>query len=535
MNKNYDMDNKNKAFARKSRFFAGGLFVLVVAGFFFLSTDKGRNLFSNRVNYYSSKANLGKFREVKNPIKDQYIVVLKDNADSDAEAVRLAGKYNSHAKNVYHYALKGFSAKLTESQAKVISEDDAVDHVEEDSTIEAQTIQTNVPWDLGRVDNHNGFIAPLDTNYEYTNTGSGVNTYIIDTGIITANSEFEGRASQPFDAQHDWDPSDAALCNIHGTGVAGVVGSASYGVAKQAKLYSIKVFPCQGLGSMSDIINGVDYVTQRAVKPAVANMSLAGGYSSTFNQAVQSMINKGIVVVVAAGNYGEDACTYSPASLPGAITVTGNDDRDYANGFNSGTTSYTGMNYGTCVDLYAPGVNLTTVYGRNGQPSGGFSGTSFASPMVAGAAALYLQSHPTASPAEVQSAVISNATSNVILGDLKGTPNRLLFSNLGAGTPPTSGSDTTPPTVTISSPRNGSTIRNKDAKVSVSASDTSGISSIVISLDGAIIKTCYDLTTCNATLAASSMSPGSHTLSASAADRTTTHNTTSTSISITKN
>jgi subtilisin family serine protease len=275
-------------------------------------------------------------------------------------------------------------------------------------------VEYGVSFGLDRVDQH---LMPMDTAYNYSRTGTGVHVYVIDSGILTGHAEFQGRAIASVDFVGGNVPLDQ--CNGHGTSVAGIVGSATYGVAKSTTLHSVRVLGCDGYGTVSDVLAGIDWVTRHAISPAVANMSLGGGYSRTLNDAVATSSASGVTYVVAAGNETDDACRHSPASAPAAITVgasTRLDERLY------------NTNYGSCVDLFAPGLGVETTGVQAAYPVVFVSGTSFSSPYAAGAAALYLEAHPTASPAEVQSAIVSNATPDVLTNIGNGSPNLLLFS-----------------------------------------------------------------------------------------------------------
>jgi subtilisin family serine protease len=525
-----DMKQKQKLFKRNTQLIAAGLAVLVLGTAVFLSTDTGRDLLGIEFNPFASLAGGSKFRkhDPAKAIPEQYIVVLKDDADSDAAAADLTGRFGGQSHHIYHEALKGFSTKMTEAQAIALSEDPNVAYVEQDTKVETNESQSSPGWALDRVDQRTD---PLDLTYNYTATGRGVNIYIIDTGIWTANPEFGGRA---FEATATSSGSyNSSTCNGHGTGVAGVAGGATVGLARQAKLYSVRVFPCTGGADLSDVIQGVDWVTSHAIKPAVANLSLGGdALYSALNDAVSQSIRQGIVYTAGAGNSSLDSCRTSPQGAAGIINVGASISTD-----NPAAWS----NYGSCLSFYAPGEGVRTLW--NGIDSSGnpntytyASGTSFSGPFGAGAAALYLETHPTASPAEVKDALIQNTTTGVINNLPSTSPNRLLYTQLGSvppPPPPTGGSDTTPPTIT-SNPAGSTTIKKGQLKFSAKASDSSGISTIVITLDGATLKTCYDISTCTLNIAANSLAVGAHTLTTTATDKAPTPNTATTSITVTR-
>ncbi|MCZ2526524.1 S8 family peptidase [Streptomyces sp. NPDC059506] len=340
-------------------------------------------------------------------VKGNYIVTLK----SGVEAEDLTEAKDLSPRHVYSEVLNGFAAKLTDGQLKSLQRDSAVLAIEEDQKVTASATQYSATWGLDRIDQRN---LPLSGSYTYNRNGAGVTAYIIDTGLDTYHSEFGGRARNVFDAFG----GNGQDCNGHGTHVGGTVGGSTYGVAKGVALRGVKVLDCQGSGSYSGIIAGFDWVRQNAVKPAVANASLGGGYSSAVNNAATNLANSGVHLSVAAGNDNQDACNYSPASAPGALSVAASDSGDRKASFS---------NYGSCTDLYAPGVSITSA--RMGGGATAMSGTSMASPHVAGVAALYKANYGDASSSTVNSWIVNNSTTYVISGNYSGTPNRLLFKS----------------------------------------------------------------------------------------------------------
>jgi serine protease len=302
---------------------------------------------------------------------------------------------------------------MTEDEALALSEDPRVKFVEEDQVYTTVATQTGAPWGLDRIDQRD---RPLNGTYNYNWTGSGVRVYVIDTGIRTTHTQFGGRASNVYDVNG----GNGQDCNGHGTHVSATVGGSTYGVAKGVMLRGVKVFQCADTTSTSNIIAGVNYVTANRVLPAVANMSVGGGASSSMDTAVNNLINSGVTVAVAAGNeYGVDACTRSPARVAAAITVGSTTSTDARSDFS---------NIGTCLDIFAPGSSIPSAWYTSDTATATLSGTSMASPHVAGAAALYKQAFPSATPATIRNALVSNSTTNRLTGIGTGSPNRLLYT-----------------------------------------------------------------------------------------------------------
>jgi subtilisin family serine protease len=349
-------------------------------------------------------------------IDGQYIVVLKDDAEprTVAESNRLAPSF------IYERALRGFAVRLTPPKLEVLRNDPRVEYIEEDQVVSATTTQSNATWGLDRVDQRD---LPLNTTYIYTPTGAGVRAYIIDTGIYTSHSQFGGRASIGYDALG----GSGQDCHGHGTHVAGTVGGSTYGVAKGVTLIGVRVLDCSGNGTNSGVIAGMDWVTNNRVLPAVANMSVGGGFSQAVNDAAARMTNAGVSLSVAAGNESQNACNTSPASAASAITVGSTTSSDARSSFS---------NYGSCLDIFAPGSNITSAGISSTTSTASMSGTSMASPHVAGVAALYLQGNPSASAATVANAIINSATTGKVTSPGTGSPNRLVYSLL---TPPSGG------------------------------------------------------------------------------------------------
>ena len=338
-------------------------------------------------------------------VAGSYIVTVR-TGETPKDVAKEEGVRTRH---VYSKVMKGFAAKLTPEQLSDLRSNDSVAAIEEDQKITVSGTQYNAPWGLDRIDQRN---RPLDGSYGFSRNGSGVTAYIIDTGIDTSHSDFGGRARNVFDAFG----SNGRDCQGHGTHVAGTVGGNTYGVAKGVALRGVRVLNCEGSGSTSGIVAGFDWVRANAVKPAVANASLGGGYSSALNNAASNLANSGVHLSVAAGNENQDACNVSPASATGPISVAASDSSDRKASFS---------NYGSCTDVYAPGVQITST--RMGGGSTALSGTSMASPHVAGVAALLKATYGDASSSAINNWLTDNATPSVISGNYSGTPNKLLF------------------------------------------------------------------------------------------------------------
>ena len=366
---------------------------------------------------------------------DDYIVVFKnDETDPAGNASALARAHGGAVKFVYQRAIKGFAiSNLPEQAVEALRRNPRVAYIEADGIMTIDDTQAPTPsWGLDRID------AALGRNnsYTYPNAGAGVRAYILDTGINPNHVDYASRVVTGVDYIDGGAPDD---CNGHGTHVAGTVGGTSYGVAKSVTLIGVRVLGCNGSGSTSGVIAGVDWVTRNAVKPAVANMSLGGSKWQALNDAVAAAVTSGVSFAVAAGNSNADACDYSPSSTPTAITVGATTTTD-------ARASYS--NYGTCVDIMAPGSGITSSWIGSNSATNTISGTSMASPHVAGAAALVLGNNSGLSPAQVRDALVTNATPDVLSGLGAGTPNKLLYVGFigGGTTPPTE----PPPTVNAS-------------------------------------------------------------------------------------
>ncbi|HET8659779.1 MAG TPA: S8 family serine peptidase, partial [Micromonosporaceae bacterium] len=272
---------------------------------------------------------------------------------------------------------------------------------------------------------------PLDSSYTYPNTASNVHAYIIDTGIRFTHTDFGGRATSGFDAI---DGGTADDCHGHGTHVAGTTGGTAYGVAKGVRLVAVRVLSCSGSGTTAQVVAGVDWVTANAVKPAVANMSLGGGVQTALDAAVANSIASGVTYAIAAGNSNADACNFSPARVGTAITLGATDSSDNRASFS---------NWGTCLDLFAPGVSIVSAWYTSDTATSSLSGTSMASPHAAGVAALVASANPTFTPQQVRDQIVADSTPNVVVNPGTGSPNRLLFVNNGIAPSPCTGTNGT--------------------------------------------------------------------------------------------
>ncbi|WP_029480807.1 S8 family peptidase [Deinococcus marmoris] len=366
-------------------------------------------------------------------IEGQYIVVLSQGAgrmtaqalesQSAGGLIRSLGldPQGVSVQNIYSQALNGFSARLSAQNLSRLQTNPDVKYIEQDGVMHATATQSGATWGLDRTDQRN---MPLDSSYTYSTTASGVRAYIIDTGINTSHTNFGGRAVWGTNTTGDGNNSD---CQGHGTHVAGTVGSATWGVAKGVQLVAVKVLDCSGSGSNSGVIAGVNWALNNKSGPAVANMSLGGGFSQAVNDAVNNAAARDLVMVVAGGNENQNACNVSPASAANAITVGATTNTD-------ARASYS--NYGSCLDLFAPGSNITSTWIGSNTATNTISGTSMASPHVAGAAALILAGNTGASTATVTSTLLNNTTPNKVTGANTGSPNKLLFTGAAGGTTP---------------------------------------------------------------------------------------------------
>ncbi|WP_034129272.1 S8 family peptidase [Acinetobacter baumannii] len=358
--------------------------------------------------------------QAKGIIKNQYIVILnKDAGPSKDFAQNIAKQHAGKVLQSYDTVLKGFAIYLPDTAGaafiEAMKKNPHVLSVESDTIVNIDaTTQSNPDWGLDRIDQK---ALPLNSTYSYLQTGSGTTAYIVDTGILSSHQEFSGRVLSGYTAISDG--NGTTDCNGHGTHVAGTVGVTTYGVAKNVNLVPIRILGCDGSGASSNVIAGLDWILKNGKKPAVVNMSLGGATSSSLDSAVENLYNNGYVMVVAAGNSNTDACTSSPARVSKAITVAATDNTD---------TRASYSNYGSCVDIFAPGSQINSSWIGSNTATKILNGTSMATPHVAGVVAEMLQSTPTASPQTISTNLLNQASSNVVKNP-SGSPNRLLYKS----------------------------------------------------------------------------------------------------------
>ena len=372
---------------------------------------------------FSTTAWSAELRRVANPIEGQYIVVLKEDAQLSAQQrgkapldkiAAVAADNGLYADITFENVIQGFVTRTDDAGMRRLMRDSRVAFIEQDGMSYPSVTQSGATWGIDRVDQRD---RPLNGTYVYDTGASNVRAYVIDTGILASHTDFGGRVSGGATAISDG--RGTSDCNGHGTHVAGTIGGATWGIAKQVRLVPVRVFGCTGGAANSTIVSAMDWVRTNHVKPAVVNMSLGGPAASTIDTAANNLINAGVTLVVAAGNDNQNACNFSPARVANAITVGSTTSTDARSSFS---------NFGTCLDLFAPGSSITSAWWTSNTATNTISGTSMASPHVAGMAAIVLAGNTGASPATVRSTIVTKATTNRLTSIGTGSPNLLLYT-----------------------------------------------------------------------------------------------------------
>ena len=330
-------------------------------------------------------------------------------------------QFQGKIKFIYQHAFQGIAVQIPQNVeqefVRILKLNPTVSLIEKDQVFKSNaTTQTNATWGLDRSDQRN---LPLNSTYNVDGNAQGVPVYVVDTGVLASHQDFAGRVKAGYTAVSDG--NGTTDCNGHGTHVAGTIAGTKYGIAKSASIIPVRVLDCNGSRTTSTVIAGLDWVASQNPRNAVVNLSLGGGTSTALDDAINRVVNKDIVVVVAAGNNNADACNYSPSRVPAAITVGATTNQDQRANYS---------NYGKCLDVFAPGSNITSDWYSSNTATATASGTSMASPHVAGLAAILRAIYTGENVSQITNRILNKATTNKVTDSQAGSPNRLLYTRL---------------------------------------------------------------------------------------------------------
>ena len=330
-------------------------------------------------------------------------------------------QFQGKIKFIYQHAFQGIAVQIPQNVeqefVRILKLNPTVSLIEKDQVFKSNaTTQTNATWGLDRSDQRN---LPLNSTYNADGNAQGVPVYVVDTGVLASHQDFAGRVKAGYTAVSDG--KGTTDCNGHGTHVAGTIAGTKYGIAKSASIIPVRVLDCNGSRTTSTVIAGLDWVASQNPRNAVVNLSLGGGTSTALDDAINRVVNKDIVVVVAAGNNNADACNYSPSRVPAAITVGATTNQDQRANYS---------NYGKCLDVFAPGSNITSDWYSSNTATATASGTSMASPHVAGLAAILRAIYTGENVSQITNRILNKATTNKVTDSQAGSPNRLLYTRL---------------------------------------------------------------------------------------------------------